>query len=694
MSVSRLAAAAFVAGLPFFASAQAVAADAVASDAIGSGAAPAASVPSPAGAGADAVADSAAASAASAASAVSSAAPTAAPSAASAGAATTASAGSKRSGAMVTDEAAPEPVQVTAARVAQPLATALPATSVFDRQAIDDAGAADLPTLLQLAPGVQISQNGGPGSTASLSIRGSSPNQTLVLIDGVRLESASTGAASISQLLTAPLERVEVVDGNMSALYGAGAVGGVVQLFTREGGPWAPRGHASVSYGRYGTQTQTAGVDGALDADGATTFALNATRFRTNGFSAQDVDRPPPGSMPNPNDNAYRNTTVSGTVKHRFNADWEAGVRFLQSDGRLSYDGYTPAETNESVMQTRLLSLFANGRLTDRWRTQFTLAETTDHATDYTDGVFASQFDTRNRQLAWRNTFDLAPTQTLQFGYERLAQRLRAASAYFDGGVLDTPHRRVDAGYVAYDGRFGAHQFQANVRRDQYSDFGGANSYYLGYGFDLTPHWRVNASYASAFRAPTYNDLYYPGYSNPDLQPERAHTVEAGLQYSEAGFGVARVTAFETRYRNLIAAQNYSVFNVATAKVQGIETAWQGQIGRAELRASFTIQNPVDESNNRELARRARRFASFAAAMPYGSWRVGGNVVASGERAGSAYGPSTPGYATVNLNAKYQITRTWSLAVRLDNVFNRDYQTVYGYDAPGRAASVTLAWQQ
>ena len=250
---------------------------------------------------------------------------------------------------------------------------------------------------------------------------------------------------------------------------------------------------------------------GALDSSGDTTFNFTVSRVKTDGF--QSID---PAIVPavNPAPNGFLDTTVAGTIKHRFNDDWDAGVRFFQSDGQVSFDDAygTPTEENYAVNKVRAMSAFVDGQLTDRWTTHLIVAQGNDDNTNYLDGQFNGRFNTTNRQLNWQNEFALAPRNQIVFGYSRLDQ-------YLDSDQYSAPEQQVNSGYVGYNGRFGANQVQLNVRRDQYSDFGGANSYYAGYGYNFTPHWKAIASLSDAFLAPSFNNLYYPDYGNPLLQP-------------------------------------------------------------------------------------------------------------------------------------------------------------------------------
>ncbi|MGF6756835.1 TonB-dependent receptor plug domain-containing protein [Paraburkholderia sp. GAS42] len=580
------------------------------------------------------------------------------------------------------------PVVVTAARGPQSLADAIPETTRFNPQDIADSTARDLPGLLQLAPGAQIVRNGGPGSSASLFLRGASAQQSLILIDGVRVDSVSLGNAQIEQLPLDQIDHVEVVNGNVSALYGSGAVGGVVQVFTKDGGNHPPRFNFSVEYGSYHTQRQQAGVDGALDKDGKTTFSFSIARAKDDGFSSIN-----PALAPvNPNANGYLNESIAASVRHRFNESWDVGVRYFQSNGNDSFDNpfSAPTDLNNLYSKVQQASVFANGRVTDGWTTHFIVAAGNDRSTTALNGTYTDHFNTDNRQYTWQNDFTFAPQQKFQLGYEHLDQSL-------DSNAYAAPDRHVNSGFAGYTGRFGASQFQANVRRDQYSDFGGANSYYLGYGYDFTEHWKVTASWSDAFRAPTFNDLYFPFSGNPSIQPERSHSVEAALQYASNALGVMKLTAFQTRYTNLIEYQQVSpgefvAQNVGQAKVQGVEGSWSGHVGKTDVRATFTVQNPVDEDTDTDLNRRARRFASFAANRDIGGWRVGGEWLVSGKRNDS--GNTLAGYGVVNLSARYTITKAWYVAAQIQNLFDRDYELAYTYNTPRRGAYLTLGWQQ
>ncbi|CAG2144895.1 TonB-dependent receptor domain-containing protein [Ralstonia mannitolilytica] len=582
------------------------------------------------------------------------------------------------------------PTVVTASRGEQPLSDALPHTTVISRADIERSQAPDAVTLLRREAGIEIAQNGGPGTNASLFMRGASSNQTLVLIDGVRVSSGTSGGAQIGQLMADQIDHIEVVRGNVSALYGSDAVGGVVQIFTRSGRGHAPLANAEIEYGARNTKRAQAGISGSVGERGDTSFAVSVSEFKTSGFSTMNPLLAPKA---NPNDNPYTNKSVSAQLSHRFSADWQAGLTYFQTWGDVSYDSSfgKPTDVNTAHNVVRSMSAYVDGKVTQDWKTRVTLSQGDDRSLNFTNGVpqVPARFNTRNQTASWQNDWTFLPNQLLKVGLEHLQTSI-------DSDAYDVPTRNVDSGYIGYEGKFGPHQLQLNLRRDRYSDFGGANSYYAGYGFAFTPQWKAVASVSNAFRAPSFNELYYPFFGNPNVQPEKARSVEGGVEYNGA-IGLVRMTVFETDYSNLItsvcdAAFNCAAANVNRARVNGVETSYRGSIYGVDVRASFTMQNPQDLSANQLLSRRARHFGSVSAYKTVGPFSAGVEWNAAGDRQDSTR--ALGGYGVLNLVGRYQITRDWALSARLENVTNKNYQLIYPYNTASRGVFFTLSWQQ
>jgi vitamin B12 transporter len=580
------------------------------------------------------------------------------------------------------------PLVVTASRIEQDIADAIPHTTILTERDIRESQAVDVLSLLRREAGFEFVQSGGVGSISGVFLRGAENRQTLLLIDGQRVESATAGFPALDQIMLADIERIEVVRGNVSSLYGSGAVGGVIQVFTK-GGSGPLRGEAQFGGGSRDTWRLSAALRGEVDA---TRFALSASALRTDGFSALDPEQLP---FINPDKDGYRNLSASGSVEHRVNAVIDVGARLFRSSGDVKYDNpfaAAPTDIHSSDNTVTSMSAFARFRPSDAWKATLTLGEGRDRNENFTNGLPDGLFETRNGQLSLVNEISLAPDHVVTAGYEHLRQRVESSTEYTG------TRRDVDSVWLGYVGRRGAHQFQLNGRFDHYSDFGDADSWLAGYGYEITPELKVTAMLSTAFTAPTFNFLYFPDFGNPELQPERAKSAELGVQYAQPG-RLARLVWFHTEYSDLIQGvpPTFLPQNVAEATVDGIEASFNGSLLGVDWRMALTWQDPVNDQTGAQLLRRSRRHATLAAARSFGDVRVGGELIASGPRpdiSASDFSPTTlAGYAIVNLTARWQIDKSWWLGLRVENAFDRDYTLVSGYQTAGRGAFVTVGWQ-
>ena len=575
-------------------------------------------------------------------------------------------------------------VVVTATRTEQRVRDAIPHATVITAREIRDSGAVDLPTLLRREAGFEFSQNGGIGTTSSTFLRGAATNQVLVLIDGMRVSSLTTGATALDQLMLDQIERVEVVRGNVSSLYGSGAIGGVIQVFTHRG-RGEPRASLDVGAGEQGTQRLRVGYSGAA---GDTRFSLNLSHYATEGFSAQNPANSP---TTNPDRDGYRNLSLSASLAHRFNADHEAGVRYFSSDGRVEFDNTFAASVNDKHTANARVgtwTLYTHNRIASRWLSKLAYSEGRDQFDGYLNGAVTSRTETSNTQLTWQNDVTLGSEQTATIGFEKLHQSVQSTTAYNRSG------RDVGALFLGYQGRFGRHALQLNARNEDYSDFGEARTHYAGYGFDLTDAVRLTAASARAFRAPTFNELFFPGFGNPNLRPERARSFELGAQYA-AGAHLLRVVAFHARITDLI--NPFPIFNVNNAVIDGVEISYRGTLAGAEVRASFTLQDPTQHTatTHVQLIRRSKTFGSLSVAKSFGPWRLGAELQASGRRFDNHIVTFSrvelAPYEVFNLIGRYQFGKQTALSARLENAFDKQYTLAHGFNTQGRKLSVNLS---
>ena len=570
-------------------------------------------------------------------------------------------------------------IVVTATRMPQPLNKTIADTTVLNEQEIRHSGAPDVPTLLRSLAGVEVVQSGSLGAQSSTFMRGSNSNQVLVLLDGVRINSATTGATALEHIMLDNIERIEVVRGNVSSLYGSEAIGGVIQLFTKHG-KGAPTFNASAGLGNYGTQRLAAGFSGAAES---TSFSLNAGRVRTDGVSAMN---PTLASNANPNNNGYDNNTFSAQIKHAFNTDHALSATWFSARGEISFDNNFGA-TNINNTQTTIdkISLASDDQINEKWHSTLRLAQGSDDSQTYTNGTPAYRYKTQSNQYVWQNNLKLSDDQQLSLSAENLTQLVSSNTLYAH------TTRNVNSLSGGYTGEFGQQQIQFNLRQDSYSDFGTVNTGLLGYGFAFSESWRVTGSVSNAFKAPTFNDMYDPYLGNPALKPERSQNDEVGLHYTANGHRVDAIY-FDNRITDFITLNSaYVATNTVLAQITGQEFSYAGDFGNSHIKANATFQNPRDTTTGLVLARRAKEFASAAATHDFNALNVGVEMRYSGERQDGSHTLSS--YSLFNLSSRYTLDKHWNLSARINNVFNTDYSEAYSYNTLGRNAFIGISYQ-
>lgn len=593
------------------------------------------------------------------------------------------------------------PVVVTAARIEQSQTDALPHTTVISSDTIRNSQAMDVLTLLRNEAGLQFTQSGGPGQLASFFLRGAAPSQTLILIDGVPVRREGfSGSAAIEHILPEQVDHIEIVRGNVSAIYGSGAIGGVIQIFTRRGDRTPVIG-ATVEAGSRGTINVTGDIAGQSDG---TRYAVTAARFRTDGFSAMNHAQFP---NENPDKNGYDNTSASVSLSQQWAKGHEAGIRLYANEGNFTYDGGgfgAPTDINKGTSKQQSLALFSRDQLTSSWVSNLTLSQTRLSNRNISISAFGydSRYDSTANLLQWSNEISLTPGWTLTAGVDLGHEKADVSND--DGFAItrNAPSRSSSSVYAGISGKIDAHQLQANVRHDQVDGSGSKTTGYLGYGYELTPALKLIASASTAFNAPTLAQVYDPDNGNANLKPETSRSVEAGAQYALAGT-LVRATVFKTRTKDQFGIDpdncfsgaypfGCPTFNIAQASNQGVELSASGKLASVDLKTSLTLQEPVDDATKQILIRRARTLASVSAAQAFGALRVGADVQYSGNRNDGSR--SLGGYVLANLNARYALSKSVSLFARVDNLFDRDYQTIYGYNQPPRGVFAGLRWQQ
>ncbi|MDH4235069.1 MAG: TonB-dependent receptor plug domain-containing protein, partial [Gallionella sp.] len=354
-----------------------------------------------------------------------------------------------------------EMVIVTPARMSQALDQTLADTTVLDEKDIRESGVADVTTLLHSLAGVEVAQSGGLGKQSSIFMRGTESDHVLILLDGVRINSATAGTTALESIMLDSIERIEVVRGNVSSLYGSEAIGGVIQLFTKRG-RGAPAFNASTGLGSHGTKRLAAGFSGSVSR---TSFSVIIGRVKTEGVSAIDTQIEPAA---NPDNDGYDNTTFNAQVQHAFNSDHQLSASLFSSRGDNQYDNpYGSAtERNNALEYIGKLSLSSDDQLNAVWHSKMKWARGTDDERDYKDSVQQSRLKTTNNQVAWQNELSIAEGQKLNLVAEHLIQSISVEDIATPNPYTET-QRSVNSLLGGYIGEYGMQQVQFNLRQDR-----------------------------------------------------------------------------------------------------------------------------------------------------------------------------------------------------------------------------------
>ena len=572
---------------------------------------------------------------------------------------------------------------------------------VISAESIRNSSADSVAELLRREAGVQISRNGGPGQTTGLLLRGASSGQTVVLVDGVRIGSATLGSAALEALALSQVDRIELLRGPGSSLYGADAVGGVVQIFTLAGNARAaePKWHGAVAAGGYGSSQVSMGGQGGA---GVWDYAASAASERSRGVSAlRPGDR---FGNHHPDRDGYRLDSAQAQIGLRSGAGQRVGLSLVQTRLNSQYDAsefLAPRfnQNNDADFRTRLATEVA--ALDWRGDVAASLVASARASRSVDDsrsgGSVSSRFITQRSllaaQLIWRD----GPLGQWVAALERSQDRATSTS------YRDPVQRQTTALVLELTGAAGAWAWQADVRRDDASDIAPVSTGRIGGAFTLAPGLTLRALAGSTFRAPSFNDLYFPDYGVATLRPERGRSVEAGLNWT-SGASQARFTLYQNRVAELIGFQSDRRFcppapglnfgcagNTGRASLQGATLAGRHTLGAWTWKAHFDALRARDRDTGVPLPRRADRQASLGVDWTAGAWQAGASLLHLGSRPDG--GKTLDAETTVDLQLRWNLTPDWSLQARLLNASDERIEPARDYQGLGRQGWLVLRYQ-
>ena len=590
-------------------------------------------------------------------------------------------------------------VVVTATRTAITADAALAAVEVIDRKDIEQSTARSLPELLRGRAGITLVNQGGLGKLSTLFLRGTESDHTLFLIDGVRVGSSTSGLTSLQDIPLAQIERIEIVRGPRSSLYGADAIGGVIQVFTRRGeGSAGQRGRAGIGAGSHGFREASAGLDlrGArggvgIDLAHQATDGINACRgyFDPVTYAGAGCFIVPGTHLDR---DGYRNNSATLRADYAPNEAWQLDARALRATGHNEYDG-DYADNSDIVQQ--VVGGGVRWKASEAAQFKLSVGRNTDTSDNYVGSTFANRFDTTRDSASLQGDFRVAAGQVLTAGFDWLRDRADVRDPWSPFSAA----RGNRAAFAQYQVKAGAHDLQASLRRDDNDQFGGKTTGGIAWGYGFADGWRATASHATAFKAPSFNELYYPYYGNPTLRPEAARSSELSLRHDRGGWQF-QLNAYRNDIDDLIVYDTtiFAANNIETARIRGVELTARGQLGAWSLRGQLGTLDARNLStggnHGKRLPRRPQRSARLDLDRDLGDFGFGISGIAEGARWDDVANTlRVGGYGTLDARATWHFARGWQLQATLVNAFDKGYETSAHYPQPGREWGLGLRWQ-
>ena len=580
-------------------------------------------------------------------------------------------------------------------------------TTVITSDEIKRAGLSSLPQLLQQQPGIEVTNNGGPGKVSSINIRGTSSTHSIILIDGLRVGSSTSGTSAIQNIPLSQIEKIEIVRGPVSSLYGQDGIGGVIQIFTKKGKKgFHP--YVSAGYGRYKTKEMAAGVSAGNDS---TSFALNLSGMNTDAFSAFVPNDSAASNTSNLDKDTYRNRSVSSNLTHQFSEKIKIDFQYFLSTGKNMFDNRfanfdaTYINYKDKTKQEAYSSKLT-GIISDNWESSLKIGKSTDLYSaqqKYDNRIFSNvsgevdKYETSQYQLAWQNNinFDYGSLVLL---YDYLKEEINTTNTY-------AKDNRDNNGFViAYNTQYEKHILQTSLREDINSQYDNETTGSIGYAYQINDQWKASSSFGTAFVAPNFNYLYYGSTANPELKPETSKNIEASLSYSENSTSIS-LTAYQNTIDDFIISNldtGFTPENLNKAKIQGITFAADHFLGNFQIKGSVTTESPNNEDTDKDLPLRANLYGSTHLNYYVQDWIFGVEQIGSGSRYNDADNTvKISGYMVTNFVTNYIFNEKITINIRLDNALNKDYALAYdgdpnstgfAYQTPGRSLSANIRY--
>ena len=582
---------------------------------------------------------------------------------------------------------------VTATRIKASIAKQLAEVTVINEDEIINSRANTISELISTKTGIEFTSNGGQGSSANVYIRGSKYNHVLVLIDGIRVGSLTLGSAQWSNMVLANIDRIEIMRGPASSLYGSDAIGGVVQIFTKDPKLTGNNLFAQMGIGSFNSFTADLGINGMYKfKDGqAIKYALSLGYQKSHEFNAT-ADNPEITNN-NHDQDGYSYNRASYRLAYLFSPKNEIGISSTNVYHKNHYDS-SPTRTTpfsqdwqkdflqKDRQQTQ--SIYLKNQITNFWDIKAQLGRSINYSDQYEDKEFKNFYHSQQDQWQIQNEFNL-PLGKLLAVYEKLNQKVRSNVDY------DETKRKINSWQLGWLADFHKHNWQINFRDDHNTQFGNAKTMFAGYGYQFNKKLRAYASTASGFKAPTINDLYYPNSGNKNLKPERSNNYEVGLEYRNKFLNFS-TNFFENNIKQMIiweddGSGNWKPANTEKVRIKGVSLNSQYNFSdnKSNIGLNFTYQQPQNLTNNLRLNHRANYYGSLRFNHIRNKFTWGIEGVFRGDRfADAEQDIKLSEYALANFRLKYNLNNHVNILFNVNNLFDTNYYLVRDYQTGGR----------
>jgi len=577
-----------------------------------------------------------------------------------------------------------DPIFVTATRTPQAVSNALAATTVLTRKDIESSQANSLPELLSGLPGIDISINGGYGKTASINIRGTNNNHTLILIDGASIGSATTGSTAFQHIPLYLVKQIEIVRGPRSSLYGSKAIGGVINIITRKGSD-KTTADLMAGYGTYNTSEINAGISGST---GNAELSLHARFFETDGINALTTS--------NSDNDGYLNRSFNASFMDTVSEKLEFDIRIFHTQSENDFDGFDPNEINLGTSTQNIVNSNIQIFPTDNWDSSIQISSSRDESNIYTDGIFDSEFDTSRTQLSWQNDIHLSNNNTATFGYDYIDVSVDSTSTFTQNS------RNNKAIFLEFQNSYSSQDIIVSIRQENNEAFFHHKTGNIDWRYKINNTYSVSAAYGEAFKTPTFNDLFFPftdyGFfnyvGNPGLSPEESNSVELGLIAKPTHWNW-ELRLYKTEITNLISIKDdfSTVVNIGKAAIKGLEASVSTNISGWNMGVNLDFLDPVNKDTGKTLRRRASHLGRLTASKDFGEYSFSTSLSAQGSRYDDNDNTKKlSGFGLMDIRGAYKLNKEIEIKAKIDNLFDKEYQTTKDYNSLGRVMFVSVQY--